>query len=209
MAAWFRQKYPEKAVGAWASSAPLFAKVDFQEYKEVMTSAILNIGGQQCHDRIQSAIASLEDQVRAGNVASIKQKFNLCEDIKPTDNMDIWNFFWQLSEEFAGLVQTHSTGNIERACATILDASIADPAEAVGKWVTSLYGSSCVDYSYANFVAEFTKTEFTNNIMRIWTYQTCNEFAWFQTSTSMTQIFGSQFPLEYHTRMCADLFGSQ
>lgn len=43
--------------------------------------------------------------------------------------------------------------------------------------------------------------------MRQWTYQTCNEFGWFQTSESMHQPFGTKYPLHFFTTLCADAYG--
>lgn len=53
---------------------------------------------------------------------------------------------------------------------------------------------------------------FTNELLvavRQWIYQTCNEYGWYQTSSSAAQPFGTKFPLALFTTMCADLFGSQ
>jgi len=45
--------------------------------------------------------------------------------------------------------------------------------------------------------------------VRQWTFQTCNEFGWYQTSGSSAQPFGTKFPLTYYTTMCVDLYGPQ
>lgn len=42
---------------------------------------------------------------------------------------------------------------------------------------------------------------------RQWTYQTCTEFGYFQTSDSKNQPFGSYFPLEFFIKQCQDIFG--
>jgi len=41
-----------------------------------------------------------------------------------------------------------------------------------------------------------------------WTYQTCSEFGWFQSSESPNQPFGSSFPATLYTDQCHDVFGS-
>ncbi len=40
LAAWFRQLYPDIAIGAVATSAPVLAKVDFLEYVEVTAASM-------------------------------------------------------------------------------------------------------------------------------------------------------------------------
>ena len=45
--------------------------------------------------------------------------------------------------------------------------------------------------------------------MRPWIYQTCNEYGWFQTSTSRNQPFGTKYPLVFFTTLCKDAYGEQ
>jgi Serine carboxypeptidase S28 len=53
LAAWFLQRYPNLANGAWSFSAPLKTQVDFLEYKEVVGMVIRAVAGQPCYNRIQ------------------------------------------------------------------------------------------------------------------------------------------------------------
>ncbi|VDM70583.1 unnamed protein product, partial [Strongylus vulgaris] len=41
----------------------------------------------------------------------------------------------------------------------------------------------------------------------LWTWQTCTEFGYFQSSDTGYSIFGSPTPVNLFTRMCIDLFG--
>lgn len=103
MVAWFRQKYPHLADGVWASSAPLFAKTDFSEYKEVMTRSVELMGGEVCREQIRGAFELMEDAVRANNTLKVEKAFNLCS---PLDHSkDIAHFFYEVSDIVAGLVQ--------------------------------------------------------------------------------------------------------
>ncbi|KHJ75229.1 serine carboxypeptidase S28 [Oesophagostomum dentatum] len=43
----------------------------------------------------------------------------------------------------------------------------------------------------------------------LWTWQTCTEFGYFQSSDSGYSIFGSPSPVNLFTRMCTDLYGEQ
>lgn len=40
-----------------------------------------------------------------------------------------------------------------------------------------------------------------------WTYQTCNEFGFYQTSDSEEIIFGDHFPLVFFVKQCTDIYG--
>lgn len=46
-------------------------------------------------------------------------------------------------------------------------------------------------------------------IVRQWIYQTCNEFGWYQTSSSRQQPFGTKFPVDLYTQMCKDIYGDR
>lgn len=43
-------------------------------------------------------------------------------------------------------------------------------------------------------------------LVRQWTYQTCNEFGWYQTSGSKLQPFGTKFPVDLFINACKDAF---
>lgn len=45
------------------------------------------------------------------------------------------------------------------------------------------------------------------NIEIQWTYQTCNEFGFYQTSDKKENIFGDRFPLDFFVKQCTDIYG--
>ncbi|KAJ8705924.1 hypothetical protein PYW07_010701 [Mythimna separata] len=46
------------------------------------------------------------------------------------------------------------------------------------------------------------------NTVRLWTYQTCAEFGWYQTTNSTRQPFLHVVPVEYFHQMCKDFYSS-
>lgn len=212
MVAWMRKKYPHLVSGAWASSAPLNAQVDFEEYKDIMTYGIQRIGGANCSASFENAFRRMEELVDAGDVNAIQVAFNLCSPLNLT-TMDIPHFFYELSDIVAGLVQSHRSGSIEGACAYMANqksVNSKDDMNAFAAWVNR-GSNTCLDMSYQNSVQKFSNSDWTaeaNRQMRQWTYQTCTEFAWFQTSSSNNQIFGSstRYPVEYFESLCQDIY---
>lgn len=211
MVSWFRQKYPHLINGAWASSAPVFAKVEFTEYKEIVTESIRLVGGQNCADRIERAIRQTEELLDRGEYASVAQEFQLCSDVDLSQPLDRMNFFSSLSDEFAGVVQYHSTGDIEGVCQVIEDATITDDMQALAKLVTrGLTSTNCNSYGYKAMVDYYKNTAWNEGAamssMRQWLYQTCAEYGWYQISGSSKQIFGSSFPVDLFVKLCGDLY---
>jgi len=47
------------------------------------------------------------------------------------------------------------------------------------------------------------------NIGRQWTYQTCTEFGYYQSSDLEDQPFGKRFPIDFSIRQCSDIFGKK
>lgn len=83
--------------------------------------------------------------------------------------------------------------------------------EAYGEWTRFRLKTDCFNHTYSDFVESFSQTawdaEFPSQsslVGRLWTYQTCSEVGWFQTSNSKNQPFGSSFPLELFFQMCSD-----
>ena len=70
----------------------------------------------------------------------------------------------------------------------------------------------CFSPSYSDLVAFYKNDSLSAPAAdgaRQWTYQTCAEFGYFQTSddASGRQVFGSMVPLEFYTSQCTDVFG--
>lgn len=163
MVAWFRQKYPHLVNGSWASSAPLLAKLDFVEYKEVVGESIRLVGGEACYDRIERAFTEMEGLLTTqANIARITEYFNICEPLTVGSQLDIWNFFASVTDEFAGVVQYHSPGDIEGICNLITSPTITDDIQAVANFITG--GSSfCFNSGYSYFVDYYRDTLWENN----------------------------------------------
>ncbi len=58
---------------------------------------------------------------------------------------------------------------------------------------------SCLNYTYQSMLDDLAQTEYGEAMGpggRQWTYQTCTEFGWYQTSDQPKHPYGSRFPLK-------------
>lgn len=208
MVTWFRQKYPHLANGVWASSAPLQAKLDFYEYKEVVTESIRLVGGDECADRIQGAYDEIEMLLEAKDYATLHRDFKICNTTDLTNKLDVSEFLSGISNLFAGVVQYHKTGDIEGVCNSLTSEESLSDMAALAKWVTR-FVTTCFNFSYKEGIAYYSNINWNhgaNDAMRQWMYQTCAEYGWYQTSASEAQVFGSGFPVEFYVQSCIDQY---
>lgn len=105
MAAWFRQKYPHLVKGAWASSAPLQAKLNYFEYTETVAKSIRKIGGEECYQNIESIFEGIEDVLDSEDFDTMKSLFKICDGFDITNILDVWNFISSVKNVFSGIVQ--------------------------------------------------------------------------------------------------------
>ena len=212
MATWFLQKYPHLANGAWSSSAPLNAKLDFKEYMETVSESIEQVGGKSCARRIQEAFKSLEQMIASKNVSRIEKLFLFCKPFNLTAELDVWSFFSTVSGIISGVVQYHKRAhqNIQKMCSQLVDINIVNDVDALANWFRKQNDGSCIDYRYESSL-EISKVEWGANYeyMRQWYYQTCAEFGWFQSSGANNSMFGSSFPVNLYVQQCKDAFGEK
>jgi hypothetical protein len=171
MVAWMRKKYPHLVTGAWASSAPLEALLDFYEYKEVMTNAIKRVGGDDCSVIFENAFKEMEKLVEEKDSRRLQSAFNLCFPMNFT--ADVSHFFYEMSDIVAGLVQGHRPGRIESACDLMRrekEENSKGDLDAFAAWIK--HGQwTCNDMSYANNVKKFRNSDWNaeaNRQMRQW-----------------------------------------
>ncbi|GAB0089661.1 putative serine protease F56F10.1 [Sergentomyia squamirostris] len=216
LAAWLREKYPHLVHGAISSSGPLLAKIDFREYYDVVTDAIV-----ECREAVRESIHQVEIQLRTElGKSALKDQFHLCDPLDTGNSLDMSNFFENLASIFAGIVQYNGTPrskhNVDEFCA-IMNNQAKGPAlnrlAELNKLILDDEGTSCLDYKYDRMIKELQATTWDApevlNGTRQWTYQTCKEFGFYQTSDNASLVFGDRFPVEFFTRQCTDIFGDR
>jgi hypothetical protein len=80
----------------------------------------------------------------------------------------------------------------------------------VNDLMLSVSDRNCTDIKYAKSVKDMQQTNWDSSAAageRQWTYQTCTEFGFFQSSDLIDQPFGRDFPVDYSIRLCKDVFG--
>lgn len=108
MAVWFRQKYPHLVKGAWASSAPLKAKLNYFEYTETVGNSIRKVGGNECYYKIEDIFQAVDDLLTNDDFGTLQKLFQICENgFNITNQYDVWNFYSSLKNIFSGVVQGH------------------------------------------------------------------------------------------------------
>ena len=71
-------------------------------------------------------------------------------------------------------------------------------------------GEKCLDYKYDKMIVQMQNTTWDeDSAMRQWTYQTCNEFGFYQTSTQKNSLFTDRFPVDFFIRQCMDIFSEK
>ncbi|XP_003742341.1 putative serine protease K12H4.7 [Galendromus occidentalis] len=215
LAAWFKLKYPHLAVGAVASSAPLLAIIDFQDYVRVVRDSL----GSSCSAKVKDGFQAL--QVKAARRSSwpdIDNEFKTCVPFDGYNSLNLQNFFQTIAGNFEGIVQYNKDQRMEGRTNISIDdlcrlmENAPTPLEglaSVNDLLLESTDSKCLDYDYAKFVREMRNVSYSSVAAeggRQWTYQTCVEFGFFQSSDAEDQPFGDLFPVELFIQQCRDIF---
>ncbi|KAK6034237.1 serine carboxypeptidase S28 [Cooperia oncophora] len=165
--------------------------------------------------------------------ASLKKKFNLCEDFDETNLSKAKQFFFanvisyfQGINQYSGDNRDTATRNglgIPQACVIMTNASIGDEMDRVKNvldWYSELTGQDvtlptfCYPNNYTDYIKKYSDTSYTDIddvvAMRSWIWQTCTELGYFQTTDyGNSAIFGSTIPVDFFSDQCMELFGSE
>ena len=216
LAAWFRLKYPSITTGSIASSGPVTADINFEEYMEVVNNSIVYYSGEDCNAAFQNAA----DEVLTKNYTTLHKDFLTCNLIRNSNDFSI--LLSNLMGNIQGVVQYNNQSqpvNITGICKIMLDPSrsayenfaylsrevflntSADKNDAVN--------GGCDDASYDQTIEYLSNTSLAAaDGARQWTYQTCNQFGYYQTTDSISQPFHSWnlLGLNFYYNMCKEIF---
>lgn len=188
LAAWFRLKYPSVTQGSIASSAPVTAMTNFAAYMDVVGQSIIHFSGQACFDAFESAAKTVAEYAEAGNYAQLQADFATCGPITSTNDLKI--LLSDLMGNVQGTIQYNNEHsgvmNVTDICATMQQSSdYYSNFKALQALYRTANGQTCEDASFADTVAYLSNpAKDSANNGRPWTYQTCNEFGYFQTADS-------------------------
>ncbi|CAP38389.2 Protein CBR-PCP-3 [Caenorhabditis briggsae] len=226
MSAWMREVFPELVIGAVASSGPVFAKTDFYEYLMVVEKSIRTYD-KTCADRIQSGFSTMQTmfQTKEGrqNLSDIFQlQPPFGDNVTDTDQH---YFFSNIYGNFQGAVQYSgdNTGpyangyGIPDMCKFMTNDSNTPLNNIVqfNEYMTVFYNNgrnyTGTDNKYQDMIDSLVHAQESgpeSAASLLWTWQTCNEFGYFQSADTGNGIFGSPTPVNMFVQMCMDVFGS-
>lgn len=197
LAAYYRLKFPELAVGALASSGPVQARANFEEYDH----HVAVVAGPECLASIKKAVAQLEGTLgQPEALAALKKKFAaeaLVEDL---------DFVYLVADMAALAVQY---GYRDHFCELLKG---EDPMEGYAKFTHEIYlswginalsGSAqgAVSLDPADYEADFGT--------RQWFYQSCTEYGYWQNAyhdeagSARSKLVNPA----YHNELCRRLYG--
>ncbi|KAJ8951294.1 hypothetical protein NQ318_008198 [Aromia moschata] len=159
---------------------------------------------------------------------TLSKIFRLCDPVEKTvDNpLDVSNLFETLAGNFAGVAQYNKDNRIGKSsksanitidtlCDIMTNQTIGPQVRrlaAVNDLLLNAYDQECLDYKYNTMIDAMRNVSWDSEVSeggRQWTYQTCTEFGFFQTSTYKPQIFGDRFPIDFFVQQCTDIFGAR
>ncbi|TDG53132.1 hypothetical protein AWZ03_000675 [Drosophila navojoa] len=223
LAAWAREKYPHLIDGAISSSGPLLAQVDFSQYFEVVKASLASYK-PECVEAVSRGFAQVEILLKHMiGQRNLDEKFKTCTPLKDSieNKLDIANLFENIASNFAGVVQynkdnsPHAKITIDQVCDVMLNTTMGPPVTRLGAVNDLLLKQSktnCLDYKYDKMIAEMKNVSWDSEVakgMRQWTYQTCTEFGFYQTSENKSDTFGDRFGIDFFIRQCMDIFSDR
>jgi len=227
LAAWYRLEFPEMTSGCWASSAPVqaqevwpgFGQKVWQAVATDWRGAIQNEVAVKLYAGYQQISGLIQDStVEAFEV--LREKFNICPGTL-VSQQDRDNLESAITQAPGGIMQYNNTHepHLKVVRELVMNASTPlDAALGVSAFLNLTRGGgtgNCTDYSigsmYRDLLNVTLPADGTGNAGRTWTWQTCNEFGYFQTGTSTfdkpTMYTQGSSSRALWQQVCEDIFG--
>ncbi|GMS91291.1 hypothetical protein PENTCL1PPCAC_13466, partial [Pristionchus entomophagus] len=179
LAAWIRLMHPELVAGSVASSGPVLAQMDFYGYLQTVDEDFKNQGGlcyqqmKQGFKKAQDLLQSEEGRATLSDMFKITPPFSAYDEVTP---YDIDTFFSYLTYPFEASAQYNDPPPATLCEDFTVNGAAYDPLLAF----TTIVDDN-MNANFTQSVEELAGVEFKGDIsMRLWFYQTCTEFGYFQ-----------------------------
>merc|ERR1719510_1850063 len=165
LSAWMRLRFPHLITGSVSSSGPLFAKLDYFEYLQVVSDALATTG-PNCNPAFTDALTEIQELIStdADSWNYLTELFKLCVPLDGENGMDVKSFMELVIDNLAGIVQyngrTSFPLDIFSTCDIMTNGTIGAPMERLALInEIMLGGEKCVDHTYESFLADLTNTD--------------------------------------------------
>lgn len=181
---------------------------------DVVAQSLIYYGGQNCYNAVETAANTVADMYSQGINSTGWNQLNT--DFKTCSNMqsekDLQILLSDLMGNFQGTIQYNNehkgTLNATDICTMMTDSNNSpyDNFVKVAAAYREQSGLECEDASWDDMLTWLTPIKKDpTNAGRPWTFQTCNEFGYFQTTNSLLQPFHSwkTLNLDFYMEMCS------
>lgn len=204
LSSWFRLKYPHLAVASWASSAPVNIKNDFPEYDQYVAEQV-NKSAPHCLERTKYVFDLADKAVRSGDqqqIDAFKDKYHIQHETNDKSALYI------LADVLSAIIQYNSRYQLlDNYCAKLENVTSQDKYEEVYIETYQKLLDIRGEKPEAFDLLQATSTDPNSNTAnsRSWSYMTCNEVGWFQTSSNGV-LRSTLLDLDYFSMVCQKLF---
>ena len=196
LAAYYREKFPQLVAGALASSGPVQADDNFEEYDKHVAS----VAGPECLSQIHKVVAQLESALqKPEELTRLKATFSAEKLLTDLD------FVYLIADMGALAIQY---GYKDRFCQLL---NSEDPMKGYAQFTQEIYkswGMTALSGSASGAVS-LNPDDYENDFgMRQWFYQSCTEYGYWQNAyhdknlSARSQLINE----EYHRDICRRLF---
>ncbi len=197
LAAYYRQQFPHLVVGALASSGPVLAHANFEEYDR----HVATVAGPECLASIKKVVAQLDATLeKPEELKSLKVKFTAEKLVQDLD------FVYLVADMGALAIQY---GYRDHFC-ELLKAS--DPMEGYAQFTQEIYKSWGIDAlsGSAQGAVSLDPKDYEGDFgTRQWFYQSCTEYGYWQNAYHDEALSARSKRINpgYHTELCHRLYG--
>lgn len=202
LSAFYRATYPEEVSGALASSAPVQAKENFEDYDR----HVFEVAGTECATVIRAVVKSAEDSLSDDKKLSAIKKAFAAEAITDADD-----FLYLIADVGASAVQY---GLHDEFCKALVgtggDVNAATTAYGnFAQRVYAMFGVTAFEFSFESAENTDPDAYLSGFGYRQWMYQSCTEFGFFQNAyhDPAYSVRSARINPEYHRNLCKRLFG--
>ena len=202
LSAWFRLRFPHLADASWASSAPVYIHNNFSEYDSHCAETIQNIS-DSCFKSTKETFDYMEQLI-----VNTPEKRNQTMELFGITNytIDDISFLYMISDVLASGVQFRdSYTHLEDMCSKMSTKTQKSERLKILANTISLILKTQKQSIWDSYLLQPTDPSInaTTKYLRVWSWITCNEVGWFQTSSSLRSKY---IDLNYFEGVCKQLF---